>query len=139
LAKTKTISQEAESVAVLLQKLVRLKAADLHGFCVCVTCEAKKHWKEMQGGHFIERGKLSTKLLEENIHSQCASCNHWGMKRASTVLSYRRYMVEMYGQKFVNNLEKEAKQIKKFTRSELEQMKADFKEQIKYQLKRIGE
>ena len=135
--KKKTISQEAEAVATLLQKLVRLKASDEDGFCVCVTCGKFDHYKNMQGGHFIERGKLATKLLTENVHPQCPYCNQWGMKKASCVLAYRKYMVEMYGQKFVNNLEKESKQSKKFTRDELDTLKKELKEQITYHEKRV--
>ena len=44
-----------DDCAVLMQKLVRLKAADHNGFCKCVTCGIVKHWSVMQGAHFIER------------------------------------------------------------------------------------
>ena len=51
--KPPTISQEVEKAAVLLQRLVRLKAANENGYCTCVTCGVIKKWNdEMQGGHF---------------------------------------------------------------------------------------
>jgi len=104
-----TLNKLVDNLAVALQKHVRLKAADSSGMVVCVTCSelgkhTVKHWKEMQGGHFIERGKAH-KVLEENINPQCPYCNQWGMKQASVVLAYRRHMVGMYGEKFVKNLE----------------------------------
>jgi len=136
--KPKTIAQEVAAVAVLLQKLVRLKASNADGFCFCVTCDKQDHYKNMQGGHFIERGKAPTKLLEENIHPQCPYCNQWGMKKSSCVLTYRKYMVDMYGKKFVDQLEQEAKQVKKYTREELATLKADYKAQIAYHEERIG-
>lgn len=126
----KSIAKLRNEVADLLQKLVRMKAADSNGYVQCVTCPEIKHWKEMHGGHFIERGKASVKLLEENIHPQCPGCNTFRMKYASTVLIYRRYMVDMYGEDFVQWLESEAKQTRKHTRAELEQMKAEVRARI---------
>jgi NAD-dependent SIR2 family protein deacetylase len=116
--KTRTLNKLADDLAVAVQKHVRLKAADSMGFCQCVTCPKKKHWKEMQGGHFIERGKAH-KTLEENIHPQCPYCNQYGMKRASVVLTYRRYMVDMYGEKFVTYLEESANDVVKRFRPDL--------------------
>ena len=118
MGKTKTLNQLANDLAVAMQKHVRLKAADSNGLCQCVTCGKRKHWKEMQGGHFIERGKAH-KTLEENIHPQCPYCNQYGMKKASVVLAYRRYMVDLYGEKFVKFLEDTANDVVKRFRPDL--------------------
>jgi len=120
--KTKPLGKVVEDVAVELQKLVRLKAAlaaGRDGLAQCVTCEKWKHWKELQGGHFIERGKAH-KILEENINPQCAYCNQWGMKKASVVLTYRRWMVDMHGEKFVKELEDTKNRAVKRFRPDLE-------------------
>jgi len=136
--KKKTIPQEVEAAAVLLQKLVRLKAANELGFAHCVTCGCFKHWKQLQGGHFISRAHLATKLMEENVHPQCVGCNHFGMKFDSMkVLNYRRYMVDMYGEDEVQAMEKLAKKPKKFTRAEVADIAADLKAQIKKQEERL--
>ena len=85
----------------------------------------------MQGGHFIERGKSATVLMEENIHPQCPQCNMYRMKQASTVLTYRRYMVDMYGEDFVQELERMSRQPKKFYTAELNELKRELNERIK--------
>lgn len=126
-----------DDCAKLLQKLVRLKAADKNGYCECVTCGVRKHWKEMQGGHFIERGRKSTLLVEENIHPQCPGCNLYRMKLSSTVLTYRHYMVDMYGEDFVNHLEVISRKPKKFTVDELLTLKKELKERIDERLAEI--
>lgn len=136
--KQPSVAALREKAAVLLQKLVRMKAADPLGHCGCVTCGKIAHWKEMQGGHFIERGKAATKLVEENVHPQCPYCNQWGMKQTTTVLKYRDYMVAMYGEKFVAELEQQARQVCKQSRSEIEAIADDFAERIKQQGKRLG-
>ena len=56
----KTLRALIDDVAKLLQKHVRLKAAvaaDKNGFIECVSCGKWYRWKDMQGGHWIERGK----------------------------------------------------------------------------------
>lgn len=124
--KPKTLAKLADDVAVALQRHVRLKAADSNGFCTCATCGVKKHYKEMQGGHFIQRGKAH-KILEENIHPQCAYCNAWGMRQATTVLAYRRYMVDLYGENFVRDLEDSANNPVKRFRADLEDQLKDLR------------
>ena len=71
LKKLKTVAKLREEAAVLLQKLVRMKAADENGLAECVTCGKRQHYKEMDGGHFISRKWTATKLVEENVHPQC--------------------------------------------------------------------
>ena len=138
--KPKNTAKLINEAAELLQKLVRMKAADDEGYCTCVTCGCVKHWKEAQGGHFIERGKSYSKLLEENIHPQCQGCNGFQMKNASYVLRYRRYMVEMYGEGFVQELEDKAREnpaIKRY-KPQMEEMVAELKAKIKVQEERLG-
>ena len=138
--KCKTAAQEAEACAVDLQLLVRMKAADDNGYCQCVTCGVIRHYKDrMQGGHFIERARTKVKLAEENIHPQCSNCNRFKMKEASTVLIYEDYMVDMYGRDAVEELKIEAKKTNKWIRSEIRELHAEVKEQIKYQKQRLGE
>jgi len=85
----------------------------------------------MQGGHFIERGKLGTKIMEENIHPQTPYENQYGMQRATTVLKYRAYMVDMYGEDFVEEMLEESRQVKKYTRAEALEILADLKARVK--------
>mgnify|MGYP002884630991 CR=1 FL=1 len=137
MAKKRTIAQEVEKAAVLLQKLVRLNAANELGFAHCVTCGCFKHWKQLQGGHFISRGHLSTKLTEENVHPQCQDCNAFKMKDNLTILEYRRFMVDMYGDDEVKAMEQLARQPKKYNRAEVADIVADFKVQIKRHEERL--
>ena len=130
--KPRSIAMLRNDVAGLVQRLVRLKAADQNGMVKCWTCPEVRHWTEMQGGHFIERTKTATKMLEENIHPQCPGCNMFGMKKASTVLAYRREMVLWYGEDFVQWLEAESKRSVRHTRQELQSLISDYSKQIKH-------
>jgi len=99
--KKKSKSQIIEDAAVIIQKYVRLVAADENGYVKCVTCDSVRPWQEMQGGHFVSRACLATKLMIENIHPQCPGCN--GPKRGN-LQRYTLYMEDMYGREFVENL-----------------------------------
>jgi hypothetical protein len=139
--KKKPIGKLVDHIATRLQLLVRMKAANDHGFCQCVTCDAFKHYKDMQGGHFIPRGCSETKLLEENIHPQCNGCNGFGMKFGTSAHIYTLYMQDMYGRDFVEHLIecKRAKRPVKWNRCELEQQLEDINTQIRDQKRRLGE
>ena len=138
--KLRTVAQEVEEAAKLLQRLVRLKASDDNGYCACVTCGKIDSYKNMQGGHFMPRGRTVFKLFEENIHPQCPHCNLWGMKQAHYVLKYRQYMVDNYGEKRIKAMERLAwRASPKFNRDEVIEFQRNLKARIKQEEHRVGE
>jgi len=136
--KLKTIAKLADECAVLLQKLVRIKAADEHGMCECVSCKTRKHWKEMQGGHFIPRGNNATKLMEENVNPQCMGCNAFGMKYGDAEKQYTLWMIDTHGRDFVDEMLATKGKVYRFERCVLEDMKAEFNELIRELEQEIG-
>ena len=136
--KKKSIGKLKQEAAKLLQKLRRMESADEDGIAECVTCNVKLFWQELQGGHFIERGKSLTLLDETNINCQCPGCNCFLMKKASGVLRYRRFMVDYYGEEHVVDLEQSSYHTKKWDRVELEDLTQEYKERIKEQEIRLG-
>lgn len=118
--KLKSIPSLVKKASELAQLWARLKDADNKGMTQCVTCGKVGHYKEMQGGHFIERGKAATRLYPNNIFPQCPWCNMWGMKRASVVLKYEDYLTSRFGKDAVEELKTRSKQVHKWNRIELE-------------------
>jgi hypothetical protein len=45
------------------------------GYGRCFTCGTRKHWKQLQAGHFQSRAKYSVRWSEDNVRPQCAKCN----------------------------------------------------------------
>ena len=129
--KKKTLRALIDDVAKLLQKHVRLKAAvaaDKNGFIECVSCNKWFHWKDMQGGHWIERGKQATKIMEENIHPQCKGCNQYGMRHRTHVREgYSKFMRDMYGDDFCDQMLVDSKKPIKYFRPDLEDMVRDLR------------
>ena len=134
--KQKTVAKLREEAAVLLQKLVRMKAADENGLASCVTCGKRQHYKEMDGGHFISRKWTATKLVEENIHPQCKGCNQYASGRHD---DYSLYMVDTYGIEMVRELNDKKRELCKQNRIELEDIKVELKVRISEQAVRLGE
>jgi len=121
---------------VLLQLKVRLKACDDQGYVSCVTCGVTRHYKDgMQGGHFIGRTWTATRLLEKNVHPQCASCNG---PRKGAMIEYTLWMIDFYGREFVEELKILKHQTKKYLRQEILDIIEELKADVKQLEKRVG-
>lgn len=112
-----TLRSEVDKLAIALQKHVRLKAADSEGYITCITCGARKHWKQSDGAHYISRTHQSTKCIEENIHPSCKRCNM--INDVFVQEAYTNYMIDMYGKDFVEELKILAKKPHKSDRIEV--------------------
>ena len=127
--KPKTISKLVEEAATAIQLYIRMKYADDNGYVACVTCGTTRHYKDgMQGGHFISRKWLATKLMEENIHPQCACCN--GPLKGNPI-QYTLFMVDTYGREFVDELERLKHESRKYYKAEVLEIITDYKNKIK--------
>lgn len=85
-------------------------------FGICCTCKKRKHFKDLQAGHFIP-GRGSAILFEETcVSAQCAACNKW---KNGNVIEYTPFMQEKYGQKEIDRLYALARTTRKYTINEL--------------------
>ena len=111
-----------------------MELADHNGMVTCVSCNKRLHWKEAQGGHWIERGRSATKLVKQNINPQCSYCNAQGMRFRTIVReTYGEYMRETYGHDFCKKLLEDSKKVHKWDRAELEDKMVELKKRIKEQ------
>ncbi len=123
----------------LIQLLARISAADDNGYCKCVSCGIIKHYKEMDGGHYIPKGASSYWSLKlENVHPQCKGCNGFGMRHGTATQEYTKWMIDHYSRDFVDQMERDKKKVCKIYAADYREMIAGFRELIKYHEKRIG-
>jgi len=132
--KPKTVSKLKQEAATLLQRLVRMKAADENGFAECVTCGKVQHYKEMDGGHWISRASAHL-LTEENVHPQCKGCNRF---MSGCHEQYTLYMIDMYGIEKVRELADTKRQVVKYSRIDLEDIIQELKKRVKEQEQRLA-
>jgi hypothetical protein len=105
-----------------------LKTTGCASFGLCITCGKRYHIKLLQAGHFIP-GRHNANLFSlSGTHAQCYNCN---INLKGNTLIYRRKIIKLYGEDADEILEAEARQIKKFTRAELEGLKQEFTQKIK--------
>lgn len=123
-AKKPTRSKLVKKLDVVFSQYIRLSNADNNGYCTCVTCNKKFHWKEIQAGHFMSRKHYSIRWDERNVKPQCVACNVY---RAGEQYKYSLYL----GNNLSKTLLEESRELRKFTNIELEEMIADYGERVK--------
>lgn len=132
LPKVKSISKLKEEVWDIFSKYIRtrdcLRTTGCSSFGLCITCSKRYHIKLLQAGHFIPGRHNANLFSEEGTHAQCYNCN---INLKGNTLEYRRKVIELYGEGKDIELEERAREIKKFTRAELAELKEYFTQKLK--------
>lgn len=106
---------------------IRLRDSDKDGLGICITCGVRKHWKELQNGHFVSRQVNVLRYDPENCNSQCYSCN---VMRYGEQYKYAKELDLKYGDGTADKLYAQRFATHKFTPIELETIIAETKEAI---------
>ena len=93
----------------------------------CITCDGHFTFDQLQAGHFIPGRHNANLFSERGVHAQCVSCNRYHGGRP---LEYRRQIIKLYGEGSDEELEKEARATRKFTISELRELKEYYKSKL---------
>ena len=75
--KSKTKSAAMRRADMWFSRFVRLRDADKGGTCSCCACGRLMHWRGdgCHAGHFVRRGRQSTRYDERNVNAMCVRCN----------------------------------------------------------------
>ena len=127
-----TVSSLKKKVWPFFSEYIRtrdcLETTGCASFGLCITCGKRYHIKLLQAGHFISGRHNANLFSERGTHAQCYNCN---INLKGNTLEYRRKIIELYGEGVDLELEEEARQIKKFTIQELEELMVYYKGKIK--------
>ena len=130
--KKRTLTKAKKECWEVFSKFIRtrdcLKTTGCTSWGLCVTCGKRYHFKLLQAGHFIGGRHNNNLFSERGVHAQCYNCN---INLRGNTLAYRRRIIEMYGEGADEELEREERQLRKFTVQELDDLRADLREQIK--------
>lgn len=134
--KKKTVAKVKKEVWPIFSKCIRmrdcLKTTGCASWGLCITCGKRYHFKLLQAGHFIAGRHNANLFSERGTHAQCYNCN---INLRGNTLEYRRKIIELYGEGADLELEEEARQIKKFTITELEGLEVNLNAKIEELLK----
>lgn len=112
-------SRLLDKVDSAFSEVVRLTAADEQGYCICITCQDKQHWRSMECGHYMKRRHMSTRYDLENCGPQCTTCNCVMDGREE---DHAKYIDLTYGEGTADKLKRKAEVERKFMPYELEEM-----------------
>lgn len=116
-------SKLVKKLDAVFSQYIRLKNS-VDGYATCFTCGKKDHWKKLQNGHFQSRKHYATRWDEQNCQVQCAGCNVF---RYGEQFLFAKYLDERFYAGLSDELYFKAKQIVKFTNSEIEDMILKYK------------
>lgn len=109
--KKETVSKLKNKLDGLFSKYIRLRDSDEFGFGLCCTCGKRKHYKEVDCGHWISRACLQTRYNEYNAHFQCKNCNGRAGGRQHL---HELYILDYHGAKVRDELLEKSKQMIQF-------------------------
>ena len=121
--KRKTVASIKKKIWPIFSEYIRkrdcIRTTGCSSFGLCITCGKRYHFKLLQAGHFIPGRHNSNLFSAKGTHAQCYNCN---INLRGNTLEYRRKIIELYGEGVDLELEEIAREIKKFTMTELEEL-----------------
>jgi hypothetical protein len=75
--KERPLKSLIHSLDRVFSEYIRLRDADGMGYCRCVTCGNRFHWKSGDCGHFVQRDRIAVRWDERNASAQCPRCNRF--------------------------------------------------------------
>lgn len=124
--KAKTLSQLTHELDKWFSLFIRHRESK-DGMNRCVSCGRTLPIKELQCGHYVSRSNRSTRWDENNCWPQDAFCNVF---KNGNYPEYTKYLLDRFGQKWLDDLIKKGREIKKFTRFDLQEKINYYKEWI---------
>ena len=123
------MSAVEKKLDTIFSEWVRRSAADEGGTVQCVTCGKLMHWKGdgAQAGHFIKRSHRVTRWDPRNVNVQCVSCNKY---RNGEEGEHGAYIIRKWGLPAHEELMRLKRTVKKFTRSDLEDIIQTYKQKL---------
>lgn len=108
-------------------RYIRLRDSDRNGYGECISCGARKHWKDAQCGHFVSRKTSTLRYDEQNCNLQCVGCN---MFKSGEQYAYSLSLDLKYGTGTARRLHDRRFETHSFTIGELQDIIKEAKEQV---------
>lgn len=128
MARITTRSQAVRKLDKAFSLYIRQRAADNFGMVNCYTCGKRKHWKEVDAGHFQSRAKFSTRWDEQNVKAQCKHCN---MTNGGQQYQFGMMLDQEYGEGMAEKILIRSNQMSKLSLPELRIMIDAYKAKAK--------
>jgi len=109
------VSDLKKKVQIVFNKWIRERDVE-EG---CISC-GNKNATSYDAGHYLAQGSTGAlRYNERNVHKQCTSCNRF---KHGNLIEYRINLIKKIGLNNVEYLEDHRKDVKKWTREELNEL-----------------
>ena len=133
IASKSSLSRAVSKLDTIFSQYIRLRDAMPSGMFRCISCGKIKPIEQADAGHYYSRSNMSTRFDEDNVHSECRSCNRFV---ADHMIGYQENLIKKIGQARFDALRVKAHLSKKWSIWELEELCKYYKTKIE-ELKRI--
>ena len=90
------------------------------GYFTCISCGQTKTTDLMDAGHYVPvKGSSALRFDEYNVNGECKSCNGFDQFH---LIGYKRNLIDKVGERKVMELEQQHRLIKKWSRTELNEI-----------------
>jgi hypothetical protein len=120
----KTLSDWIKEVQKVFNKYIRLRDEGKP----CISCGRALKNNVNASHYYNANNHWSVRFHEDNVHSSCINCNQ---HLHGNLIGYREGLIDRIGIERVNNLSSIAKQTRKYTISELKELREYYKKKIK--------
>lgn len=122
--KLKSLPSLKRKLWKVFSEYIRRRDADENGITKCISCDVRKHWSQMDCGHFLPKSLgLSVYFVEKNNHQQCQKCN---LFLQGNQYNYALAIKKRYGDSVIDELEQIKNTMFKFSRSDYEELIAKY-------------
>jgi hypothetical protein len=114
-----TIPKLTAKAQKIFNAYIRLRDSD-NGYFTCISCGQTKEISQMDAGHYVPvKGSSALRFDEYNVNGECKGCNGFDQFH---LIGYRRNLIDKVGERKVMELEHQHRLIKKWTRTELNEI-----------------
>ena len=114
-----TIPKLAAKAQKVFNKYIRERDSQ-DGYFTCISCGRTLTTDQMDAGHFAPvKGGSALRFDEYNVNGECKKCNGFDEFH---LIGYRRGIIEKYGEGVLLHLEQNARLVKKWSRTELNEI-----------------
>jgi len=91
-----------------------------NGYFTCISCGQIKEVSQMDAGHYVPvKGSSALRFDEYNVNGECKACNGFDQFH---LIGYKRNLIDKVGERKVIELEQQHRLIKKWSRTELNEI-----------------
>ena len=119
-----TIPKLTAKAQLIFNRYIRTRDSQ-DGFFNCISCGQTKGHEVMDAGHYVPvKGSSALRFDEYNVNGECKSCNGFDQFH---LIGYRKNLIDKIGERMVLRLESQHRLIKKWSRTELNEIIEKYK------------